>query len=163
MYHHPTTVSAADVPITFLLSPIKELDTGSLNNTLHTNSPATIQLAQALQTTGIITASPSLSRIITVNAADHTDTSVVSSQMPVLSYETSKPADSTIVRETSKESASTRRRKFQILSRKESLSKTKSLDTTQGVVKEAVEKRKSDGAQSAPSTANDDKTGEVYV
>lgn len=32
-----------------LLSPIKELDSGSVNNTLHPGSPTTIELARALQ------------------------------------------------------------------------------------------------------------------
>lgn len=32
-----------------LLSPIKELDSGSVNNTLHPGSPTTVELARALQ------------------------------------------------------------------------------------------------------------------
>lgn len=169
MYHQPTNVSSADVPVTFLLSPIKELDTGSLNNTLHPNSPGTIQLAQALQSSGLVAGSPSLSRIITVNAADHSDTSVTNSQLPVLSMiiPTSSssaslgitamaPADTAMVHEGSSGSVPSRRRRFEV-TRKESLSKSTSLDSAPALQssasKEAVEKRKSDGG----------KTGEVYV
>lgn len=179
MYHHPTAISTADVPVTFLLSPIKELDTGSLNNTLHPNSPTTLQLAQALQASGIqVTGSPSLSRIITVNSADQCDTSVVNShnQLPVLSMimpttsSSYAPADTSVVHETSTSSGSipSRRRRFEI-TRKGSLNKTKSLDSTPGAAAgstpgtstEMTEKRKSDGDQ--PSGGSDGKTGEVYV
>lgn len=39
-----------DSPIaSLLLSPIKELDSGSVNNTLHPGSPSTVELARALQ------------------------------------------------------------------------------------------------------------------
>lgn len=178
-HHHPTTAaSTTDVPVTFLLSPIKEFDTGSLNNTLHPNSPTTLQLAQALQTTGIqVTGSPSLSRIITVNAADQCDTSVVSSQRPVLSL-IIPPADSSIVHEVATSSGSvplTRRRSRFGLNRKASLSKSTSVDSAPssgGSPKETAEKRKSDGGQSsvgggggaaAAAASADEKTGEVYV
>lgn len=168
MYHHhqqqlpASGVSTGEVPVTFLLSPIKELgDGGSLNNTLHPNSPGTLQLAQALQTTSLVTGSPSLSRIITVNAADQCDTAVVSSAMPILSViipsgSSTAPADSSLVHETGSV-PSQRRRRFEV-TRKESLSKSTSLDSGQTARshKEAVEKRKSDGA-------HDEKTGEVYV
>lgn len=183
-------MSTSDVPVlgTFLLSPIKELDTGSLNNTLHANSPSTMQLAKALQNSGIVTNSPTLSRIITVSSAgDSSDTSVVNSPMPVVSVimpttsgsinrgamtsvpmsipvtmsqaadtTLSMPADAANMMETG--SVPARRRKFEV-TRKESLSKSTSLDSAVGKAKkekEAVEKRKSDGG-------NDEKTGEVYV
>lgn len=168
MYHHPSSsVATADVPVTFLLSPIKELDSGSLNNTLHPNSPGTLQLAQALQTTGLATGGSPLSRIITVSSTDQCDTAVVSSQRPVLSVviPTSSaamaPADSSLVHETTSGSMPSRRRRFEV-TRKESLNKSTSLDSgsARHSSKEAVEKRKSDGGQ--PSGA-DGKTGEVYV
>lgn len=178
MYHHPTAISTADVPVTFLLSPIKELDTGSLNNTLHPNSPTTLQLAQALQASGIqVTGSPSLSRIITVNSADQCDTSVVNShnQLPLLSMiipttsSSYAPADTSVVHEASPPSGSipSRRRRFEI-TRKESLNKTKSLDSstpgsTKGPSTEMAEKRKSDGDQPSGGGGADGKTGEVYV
>lgn len=42
-----------DSPIAnLLLSPIKELDSGSVNNTLHPGSPSTVELARALQAGG---------------------------------------------------------------------------------------------------------------
>lgn len=189
---YPTNVSAPDVPVlgTFLLSPIKELDTGSLNNTLHANSPSTMQLAKALQNSGIVTDSPTLSRIITVSSAgDSSDTSVVNSSMPVVSVilptttaasinrgaltsvpisipvtlsqaadtTLSLPADSAHMMETGSVPS---RRKFEV-SRKESLSKSTSLDSAVSKAqkeKEAVEKRKSDGGK-----PTDGKTGEVYV
>lgn len=37
---------------TLQLSPIKELDSGSVNNTLHPHSPSTVELARALQANG---------------------------------------------------------------------------------------------------------------
>lgn len=37
---------------TLQLSPIKELDSGSVNNTLHPHSPSTVELARALQAGG---------------------------------------------------------------------------------------------------------------
>lgn len=190
---YPATVTAtADPPLlgTFLLSPIKEMDTASLNNTLHANSPSTLQLAQALQNSGNFTNSPTMPRIITVSSAgDSSETSVVSSSMPVVSVilptnaassmnraamthsavplsipvtmsdttTLSMPADAAIIMETGSVPA---RRKFGV-TRKESLSKSASLDSAVNKSKkekEAVEKRKSDGGK--PS---DGKTGEVYV
>lgn len=167
MYHQQTP---GDVPVTFLLSPIKELsnDSASLNNTLHPNSPSTIQLAQALST-GLVTASPSISRIITANAAEHSDTSVVNSQMPTGSIIipttttsgslTISPEESSIINEGPSTSVSSRRKRFDV-TRKESVSKSLSMDSTSALSSkqasnEANDKRDAEGG--------DAKTGEVYV
>lgn len=47
--YHPTTINN-DVPVvgTLLLTPIKEMDSGSVNNTLQVGHPATAALAKAV-------------------------------------------------------------------------------------------------------------------
>lgn len=47
--YHPTTINN-DVPVvgTLLLTPIKEMDSGSVNNTLQVGHPTTTALAKAV-------------------------------------------------------------------------------------------------------------------
>lgn len=50
---YPSDAYHLESPIAnLLLSPIKELDSGSVNNTLHPGSPTTVELARALQAGG---------------------------------------------------------------------------------------------------------------
>lgn len=147
MFHHSgNTTGNADV--TLLLSTIKELETGSLNNTLNAGTiPVALHATSKMATAG--------SSAIPVDSSSVT---IPSTPLP--------PADSSVVHETSAGSVPSRRRRFDIV-RKESLSKSASLDSTPSPrTKEAVEKRKSDGGQSSAgssSGAGDAKTGEVYV
>lgn len=159
---YPASGGVSDVPVlgTFLLSPIKELDTGSLNNTLHASSP-------------------SLSRIITVNSGpDLTDApKMVSTQMPVVSMTPTSaaisspvtlPAADTTISIVSIDDQSIggvpSRRRFEV-SRKESLRKSTSIESgstakssSMRSSKEAAEKKISDGNVDSKT-----ETGEVYV
>lgn len=178
---YPT--SSGDVPVlgTFLLSPIKELDTGSLNSTLHANSPSTVQLAKTLQSS-----SPTLSRIITVNSgpAPTDNSTMASSQMPVVSMvlptsytsaaisshlpiPVTLPADTTISMVPTDDPLTgsiPSRRRFEV-TLKDNLKKSTSLDSGSAVEslstsssRDADDKRKSDG-----NVHDKIETGEVYV